>query len=67
MKTYLIVLFFLGIIITIIGHYQANSNCAKEKIVYKFMDKTIEEAQKSGQESVYNKFSDMFVDPPLLI
>ena len=67
MKTYLIVLFFLGIIITIIGHYQANSNCAKEKIVYKFMDKTIEEAQKSGQESVYNLFAPMFVDPPLLI
>ena len=67
MKTYLIVLFFLGIIITIIGHYQANSNCPKEKIVYKFMDQSIEEAQKGGTKSVYNEFIPMFVDPPLLI
>ena len=67
MKQYLIVLFFLGIIMSIIGHYQANTNCPKEKIVYKYMDKSIEEAQKGGQESVYNKFSNMFVDPPLLI
>ena len=67
MKQYLIVLFFLGIIMSIIGHYQANTNCPKEKIVYKFMDKSIEEAQKGGQESVYNQFAPMFTDPPLLI
>ena len=67
MKTYLIVLFFLGIIMTIIGHYQSNTNCPKEKIIYKFMDKTIEEAQKGGVPSTYNMFATLFTDPPLLI
>ena len=67
MKQYLIVLFFLGIIMAILGHYQANSNCPKEKIEYRFIDKSIEEAQKGGQESTYNMFNTMFTDPPLLI
>lgn len=67
MKEYLIVLFFLGIITTIIGFYESNVRCPKVKTEYRFLDKSIEEAQKGGQESVYNKFSGMFSDPPLLI
>jgi hypothetical protein len=67
MKEYLIVLFFLGIITTIIGYYESNPNCEKQKVEYKFLDKSIEEAQKAGDTSVYNRFIGMFVDPPLLI
>ena len=67
MKQYLIVLFFLGIIMAILGHYQSNTNCPKEKIQYKFIDKSIEEAQKSGMPSVYNQFIPMFTDAPILI
>ena len=66
MRTYVIVIFFLGIIMTIIGHYQSKQAPAG-KIVYKFVDQTIEEAQKGGQESVFNQFAPMFTDPPLLI
>lgn len=66
MKTYILVLFFLGIIMTIIGHYQAKQ-IPEGKIVYKFVDQTIEEAQKGEQESVFNKYISMFTDPPLLI
>jgi hypothetical protein len=67
MENYVLVLFFLGIIITIIGHYRSNPNCPKTKIEYRFVDKTIEEAQKSGQQSVFNDFITMFTDPPILI
>ena len=66
MRIYVLVIFFLGIIMTIIGHYQSNQT-PKGKIVYRFIDKTIEEAQKSDQESVYNLFAPLFVDPPILI
>lgn len=67
MKTYVIVLFFIGIIISIIGYYESHVSCPKQKIVYKYLDRTIEEAQKGGDESVYNKFITMFSDPPILI
>ena len=67
MKTYILVLFFLGIILTIVGYYESiKFNLNKSKIIYKFVDSTIEEAQKKGQDSVYNKFITMFSDPPIL-
>ena len=66
MRTYVIVIFFLGIIMTIIRHYQSKQAPAG-KIVYKFVDQSIEEAQKGGQESVFNQFVPMFTDPPILI
>jgi len=66
MKTYVLVLFFLGIIMTIIGFNQSKQ-APQGKIVYKFVDKSIEEAHKGGQESVFNMFAPMFTDPPLLI
>ena len=67
MRIYILVLFFFGIIMSIIGYYQSQPNCPKTKIVYKFVDSTVEEAQKSGQDSVYNNFITMFSDPPILI
>lgn len=67
MKIYILTLFFLGIIISIIGYYESYTSCPKQKIIYKFIDKSIEEAQKDQQGSVYNKFINMFVDSPILI
>ena len=66
MRDHLLVLFFLGIIMIIIGFQRARGS-PTPKIIYKYVDKTIEEAQKGGQESVYSQFIQMFEDPPLLI
>ena len=66
MRTYVLVIFFLGIIMTIIGHYQSKQAPAG-KTVYKFLDQTIEESQKAGQESTFNMYLPMFTDPPILI
>ena len=66
MKDHLLVLFFLGLIMIIIGYYRTKQ-VPPPKIIYKYVDKTIEEAQKGGQESVYNMFINMFEDPPLLV
>ncbi len=66
MENYVLTLFFLGVITTIIGYYESRQAPAP-KVVYKFVDKTIEEAQKGGQESVYNMYLQMFTDPPLLV
>ena len=65
MRTYILVLFFIGIILTIIGYYESKELPAP-KVVYKFVDQTIEEAQKGGGPSVYNNFITMFSDPPIL-
>ena len=66
MKTYILVLFFLGIIFTIIGYYESIKNCGRTKTIYKFVDQTIEEAQKGGQPSVFNQYITLFSDPPIL-
>ena len=66
MKTYILVVFFLGIIMTIIGYYQTKQ-MPQGKVVYKFIDQTIEESQKAGQDSVFNNFITMFSDPPILL
>lgn len=66
MRTYILVIFFFGIIMTIIGHYQSKT-MPQGKIVYKFIDQTIEESQKGGQDSVFNNFVTMFSDPPILL
>lgn len=66
MKQYILVLFFIGIIFTIIGYYESSKSCEKPKIIYKYVDQTIEEAQKGGQPSVYNQFLTLFSDPPIL-
>ena len=66
MNTYILVLFFIGIIITVIGYYESKEMPAPKTII-KFIDKTIEEAQKSGQDDVYSTYITMFSDPPILI
>ena len=44
MELLIIVLFFLGIIMAVIGYYQGGQQCAPTKVEFKFMDMTIEEA-----------------------
>jgi len=65
MKIYPITLFFLGIIIAIIGYYRQQDK-PKQKIIYKFVDQTLDEAQKGREENVQKTFIKMFIDPPLL-
>jgi hypothetical protein len=67
MNNLLLILFFVGIIMTIIGFYENQKNNIKPKIEYKFIDKTLEEAQKDKDLGPYAIFKSMFVDPPLLI
>jgi len=67
MEKFTIILFFVGIIITLIGYYENNKKNIQPKIEYKFIDKSLEEAQKDKQLGPYNIFKSMFVDPPLLI
>lgn len=66
MRTYVLVTFFIGIIMAIIGFYQVKQ-APQGKVVYKFIDQTIEESQKGGQDSVFNTHIKMFSDPPILI
>lgn len=66
MNEFILTLFFIGIIMAVIGYYQSNVSCPKQKIIYKFVDQTIEEAQKSDSQDLYNDFLPMFEDAPLL-
>lgn len=66
MKVLLIILFFLGIILTIIGYYQGQSFCPKDKVVYKFIDESLEERQKGDQQDVYGMFEYLFQDRSIL-
>ena len=66
MENYMLVLFFIGIIIFVIGYYNSIHNNCKTKVIYKYIDQSIEEAQKGGQYSPYNQFINMFIDKPLL-
>jgi len=65
MKIYPITLFFLGVIMAIIGYYKQQDK-PKQKIIYKFVDQTIDEAQKGREDEVHKTFIKMFIDPPLL-
>jgi hypothetical protein len=65
MENYILVLFFIGVILTIIGYYKSIQDNCKTKTIYKYIDQSIEEAQKGGQYSPYNKFIHMFTDKPL--
>lgn len=67
MEKFAIILFFIGIIMTLIGYYENNKNNIKPKIEYKFLDKSLEEAQKDKQIGPYEIFEQMFTQPPLLI
>ena len=67
MEKFTIILFFIGIIMTLIGYYENNKNNNIPKVEYKFIDKSLEEAQKDKDVGPYQIFKNMFVDPPLLI
>jgi len=67
MEKFTIILFFIGIIIAIIGFYENNKKNIQPKIEYKFLDKSLEEAQKDKMQGPFEIFKDMFVQPPLLI
>lgn len=68
--SFLIVFFFIGIICIIIGHYEyqkkMNKKC-KPKTIYKFIDAWEEEQHKNNIKDVYNEFSGMFQNKPLLL
>ena len=51
----------------VIGYYQSNANCPQNKIIYKYVDQTIEENQKGVNPDLVNMFLDMFEDAPLLM
>lgn len=67
MEKFTIILFFVGIIMTLIGYYENKQNNVVPKVEYKFMDKTLEEAQKDKQIGPFEMFKGMFVDPPILV
>jgi len=67
MEKYIITLFFIGLIITIIGYYENKTKNIPTKIEYKFIDKTIEEAQKDTQEVPSVIFKNLFNDAPIIV
>jgi len=67
MEKYIITLFFIGIIMAIIGYYENKHINIPIKIEYKFIDKTIEEAQKDTQEVPSVIFKNLFDSAPILV
>ena len=67
MKVLILVLFFIGIILAIIGFYDNKFNVPTTKIVYQYIDQSIEEYQKGDQQKVYKMFEPMFQDNPILV
>lgn len=65
MKTLLLILFFLGVIMTILGFYM-NKEKQKTKIEYRFIDQTLEESQKGDQVSLINLYKPMFEDASII-
>jgi len=67
MNDVILTLMFIGILMAVIGYYQSNVSCPKQKIIYKYVDQTIEEAQKSGNQDLSNMFLPMFQDAPIIM
>lgn len=67
MEKFTIILFFVGIIMTLIGYYENKKNNIIPKVEYKFIDKSLEEAQKDKDIGPFQMFKTMFVDPPILV
>jgi hypothetical protein len=66
MEKYFLTLFFIGLILTIIGYYENKQQNIPTKIEYKFIDKTIEEAQKDHQEVPSVIFKNLFNSTPII-
>ena len=68
MDLIIITLFFLGVLMFVIGYFQSKQNCPKPKTIVKFIDYTLAEQQMlQDQEGVYKKFLSMFNSQPILI
>ena len=68
MDLIIITLFFLGILMFVVGYFQSKQHCPKPKTVVKFIDYTLAEQQMlQDQEGVYNRFIDLFTQQPILI
>jgi hypothetical protein len=59
MRLFIVSMFFVGIIMSVVGYYKANTSCPIQKVKYKFIPKTLEEEQ-ADQVSVSATFRDMF-------
>ena len=59
MRLFTVSLFFIGIIMSVVGYYRANTSCPIQKIKYKFIPKTLEEEQ-ADLTSVSATFKGMF-------
>ena len=67
MELVIITLFFLGILMFVIGYFQSKQNCPKPKTIVKFIDYTLAEQQMlQDQEGTYRRFLDMFTEQPIL-
>lgn len=66
MKILLLNLFFIGIILVIVGFYMNRSNGEKRKIEYRFVDQLLEESQKGDQISLTSLYLPMFEDGAIL-
>ena len=65
MKIILLILFFIGIIVTILGYYESKNN-EQKKVEYKFIDKSIEEWYKDNSKGAYDIFKPMFTNNSIL-
>lgn len=66
MKLFVIILFFLSLIATIIGYYRSLGS-TKPKVEYRYINKNINEVYKSDEvNNIYQKFKNMFVQPSIL-
>jgi len=60
-------LILFGLFITIVGYYEWEiKKITTPKVVYKFFQHTPEEGYKTEQPYLYNKFSDLFLQRPIL-
>ena len=66
MKLLLLSFFFIGIIMIILGFYTSQYDKPKTKIIYKFLDQTIEEKQQGDKESLLKLYQSMFKDHSIL-
>ena len=60
-----IMLIISGFFLIVIGYYERKKHIHHKKIVYKFIDQTIDEQHARQQEDVYNQYSTMFTDRSL--
>lgn len=65
MKVFLLTLFFIGIIMTIIGFYMSQKNNVK-KVEYRFVGQNLGESQKLNKETIYDTYKPMFNDSSIL-